>query len=78
MGRSLHLLFGIRGRRRDEMTCFLKIFNEGRVRLSAAETPRSALPLDAGCYRRVMSLFVLLHRKGMALICIATSIFWHG
>ena len=50
LGGSLQLLFGIRGRRWDEMTCFQPFFNDAWVRPSAAETPQSALSVDAGCY----------------------------
>ena len=50
LGGSLQLLFGIRGRRWDEMACFQPFFNDAWVRPSAAETPQSALSVDAGCY----------------------------
>ena len=50
LGGSLQLLFGIRGRRWDEMACFQQFFNDAWVRPSAAETPQRANSVDAGCY----------------------------
>ena len=50
LGGSLQLLFGIRGRRWDEMTGFQHYFNDAWVRPSAAETPKRFMEVDAGCY----------------------------
>lgn len=50
LGGSLQLLFGIRGRRWDEMTSFQPFFNDAWVRPSAVETPQRANSVDAGCY----------------------------
>jgi hypothetical protein len=50
LGGSLQLMFGIRGRRWDDMACFQHFFNDAWVRPSAAETPQRANSVDAGCY----------------------------
>jgi hypothetical protein len=50
LGGSLQLMFGIRGRRWDDMASFQHFFNDAWVRPSAAETPQSANSVDAGCY----------------------------
>jgi len=50
LGGSLQLLFGIRGRRWDDLPAFQPLFNEAWVRPSAEETPQRAAAVDAGCY----------------------------
>ena len=50
LGGSLQLLFGIRGRRWDDLPSFQPLFNHDWVRPSAEETPQRAEAVDAGCY----------------------------
>ena len=50
LGGSLQLLFGIRGRRWDDLPAFQPLFNEAWIRPSAEETPQRAEAVDAGCY----------------------------
>lgn len=50
LGGSLQLLFGIRGRRWDDMPAMSSMMNDAWVRPSAAETPQAASLVDGGCY----------------------------
>ena len=44
------LLFGIKGKRWEDMPEVKNLFNEFWVRPSAQETPKNALKIEAGCY----------------------------
>ena len=50
LGGALQVLFGIRGRRWDQMPRFQALMTQAWVRPSAAETPDSAGQVDGGCY----------------------------
>lgn len=50
LGGALQVLFGIRGRRWDQMPQFQALMTDAWVRPSIAETPDSASQVDGGCY----------------------------
>ncbi len=50
LGGSLQLLFGIRGRRWEDMPAMSAMMNDHWVRPSPAETPPAASMVDGGCY----------------------------
>lgn len=50
LGGALQVLFGIRGRRWQQIPSTAGLINEYLVRPSEQETPVSAKPVDEGCY----------------------------
>ena len=50
LGGALQVLFGIRGRRWEQMPAMAAMMNEHWIRASKAETPVSASFVDEGCY----------------------------
>jgi hypothetical protein len=50
LGGALQVLFGIRGRRWEQMPAMAALMNEHWIRPSQAETPVSAAFVDEGCY----------------------------
>jgi hypothetical protein len=50
LGGALQVLFGIRGRRWEEIPTIAAMMNEHWIRPSAQETPDSASLVDGGCY----------------------------
>jgi hypothetical protein len=50
LGGALQVLFGIRGRRWEQMPAIAGLMNPTWVRASQAETPVSAASVDEGCY----------------------------
>jgi hypothetical protein len=50
LGGALQVLFGIRGRRWEQMPAMAALMNEHWIRASQAETPVSAPLVDEGCY----------------------------
>lgn len=50
LGGATQLLFGIKGKRWDEMPYFQKLYNEAWVRPLKQETPQKANDVEGGCY----------------------------
>lgn len=50
LGGALQVLFGIRGRRWEQIGSVASLMNEHWIRPSSHETPESALLVDEGCY----------------------------
>lgn len=50
IGGSLQILFGIKGRRWDDMSAINRFYNESWVRPSDAERPEGANKVEQGCY----------------------------
>jgi hypothetical protein len=50
LGGALQVLFGIRGRRWEQLPTVAAMMNDHWIRPSGAETPVSAVRVDAGCY----------------------------
>ncbi len=50
LGGALQVLFGIRGRRWEQIGSVASLMNEHWIRPSSQETPESALLVDEGCY----------------------------
>jgi hypothetical protein len=50
LGGALQVLFGIRGRRWEQIPKIAALMNDHWIRPSEAETPVSAVRVDQGCY----------------------------
>ncbi len=50
LGGQCQVLFGIKGKRYDNMECYHRFYNEHWCRPSASETPTNAQKIEHGCY----------------------------
>ena len=50
LGGATQILFGIRGKRWDEMPFFQKLYNEHWVRPLPSEVPKDYQRVEGGCY----------------------------